>query len=148
MASADTQGGAANCALSRPLRSQMTAHLLAAPVTTSGTGTKALRRKAALHALDNFRRLQDETTGCITEEKLWNLLRFGCDDKASQALIALLYRDLASIGHVVGTNKSTTHVSAGGSAMPITFESPRYAIDALDLFKLICATGETETGPN
>src|SRR5580693_544717 len=106
MASANTTGGAADCVLSRPLRSQMTAHLLSTPVTAGGAEIKGLRRKAALHALDNFRRLQDETTGCITQEKLWHLLRFGADDKASQTLIAILYRDLASIGHVIGTTNS------------------------------------------
>jgi len=143
--------GAASSDLSQPLRSQLTAHLLSG-LSTAAAASSALKvapavdinvsRRAALYALDNFQRLQDPACNCITEEGLYALLRFGSDGADARPLLSHLYRQLKSIGHVIGETKSTMHVSANGYAMPIHFTSPRYGIDALDLFKLLCATAQ------
>jgi hypothetical protein len=149
--SADASNGGAACELSRPLRSQLTAILFACNATDSGAkhgalladNVNELRRRAALFALDNFGQLSDDR-GCISEDGLYALLRFNSVDAGARPLISLLYRELSAIGHVIGERKSTSHVSVGGSAMPIHFARPDYAIDALDLFKLICSTARPQ----
>jgi hypothetical protein len=108
------------------------------------TGVNGLRRQAAVFALDNFLQLRDASCDCITEDGLYDRLRHGTVPAATRPLISLLYRELSSIGHVAGTTKSTTHVSANGAALPITFSRPRYVIDAFDVFALICDTSRSQ----
>jgi hypothetical protein len=101
--------------------------------------------RAAIYALENFRTLVTEGQSSISEERLYELLRYGRHDASVTALLSYLHRQIKHVGHAVGTRESRTCVAAGGFAMPITFTVTVYAIDALDLIETICAgTGSSE----
>lgn len=95
------------------------------------------RLDALLFALKHFAELSDACAGGITAETIRQKIWYGGLNVQERLHLSYLHREMANLGHCVGTRKNTTYVSAGSFAMPITFTEQIYVIDTLDLFKQV-----------